>query len=415
MARILQFERFAIDPDARVLADDGGPLSVPEHVFDILSVLARARGTIVTKEQLVQDVWHGAAIGDSNISQHVLLARRAIGDTRKPYSVIQTVHGRGYRLVPDVRVRIECERDASQRAFRRTIALHYVRAARHFSKLGTHPAVSSSNELCRAALAIDHRCEPAFSQLALNAVIEAACGYREGGDALRSCKRHAARALGINASSAIGRLAFGYAALFDDRAPDIAFGTASRLLSADGISSDSHVLLMLALVAGGNTKAASRAAAKALQAHPSSTLVATYAAWVHYHTGRPVPALELLRRVLEFNPHAAFARVLFGRALLATRNYTDAQKVFETLISAQGPFEPRLLKFRADAIAGLAYAAAAQGDRDTAALLREELARFYPGNSYAAALTAVALGDQAQLDFHYPGALFAGLDPLLAR
>lgn len=422
MARVFEFGQFALNVDARVLFGERGPIDVPDKVLDILAVLARAGGAIVSKEQLVEDVWRGSAIGDSNISQHLLLARRALGDLEKPYRVIQTVHARGYRLIPDVRMRLQSERDDARRAFRRTAAMHYVRAARHFSKSGTRPSMESSDELCHAALALDRECSQALAQLAINAVVQSACGYAPGAAAFARCARYSTQALALDPSGAHARLAAAFACAFDGDGCERVLDLTGDLLGVNGVSAQAYVLRMLAALAGRRVIAAVDAAGEASNAHPSSTLVATYAAFVSYHTGNTRETITRLQRLLAACPDAAFARALLGRALLAARDYARARVQFETILFPRAPFAGRFEKFRADAIAGLAYAAGSEGDRYGAAALREDLTRRHAGEHYAFALVATALGDESGAaaslkrgaDARDPRAFFAGFDPLLS-
>ncbi len=413
MTRVFEFGAFTLNSGARILTCNGESIQLTDKVFDILHVLARAGGEIVSKEQLVEQVWNGAPIGDSNISQHLLVARRALGDVHKPYRVIQTVHGSGYRMIPEVHLRLDAAREDVRRGFRRTAATQYVRAARHFAKMGSLPAMHSSNELCFCALEHASDCADALAQLAFNEIVQAACGYTGAERSFPSCKRYASQALLSDPVCHLARLALGLVQLFG--------GGCGGPLPESPSSAEGHVLRMLTALANGREDDAHEAARHARARHPHSVLVATYGAFVAYHTGAFGHAAAQLQHVLASRPDAAFARLLLGRALLALQHFSRARVHFETLLFPRAPHASRFEKFWGEAIAGLAYAAAREGDRHSAAALRDDLLRSHTRDYYGLALTAIALGDSAGASdalaharqAQDPRTFFAAFDPLL--
>lgn len=410
MTGVFEFGGFVLDAAARTLTCNAEPIELTDKPFDLLHVLARAAGSIVSKEHLVEQVWNGAAIGDSNISQHLLFVRRALRDEDRPHRIVQTIHGNGYRLLPQVHIRLESDRREPRTAFRLTAALQYVRAARHFAKMGSLPSMLSSNDLCYFALEHDGGCADALAQLAFNALVQAACGYTVGTSALASCVQYAAQALRLDPTCARAQLSLDFARLFRENIP-------ARFAAT---TQESHVLHMLAALA--QRCGAREAAVHAMMRHPSSVLVATYAAFTAYHTGALDDAAATLHRLLAFRPDAAFARVLLGRTLLVLSQFSLARVQFETILFPRAPCAGRFEKFCGDAIAGLSYAAAREGDRHGAAALRDDLFRRHPHDCYAHALAALALGDidgsQSALAHasaaHDPRTFFAHLDPLFA-
>lgn len=413
MARVFEFATFEINVDARAFGGPNGPIEVPDKVFDIIALLARSDGKLVTKEHLVEQVWRGAPIGDSNISQHLLLARRALGDLRKPYRIIQTIHGRGYRLIPEVRMRVQADRDDTRRAFRKISALQYVRGARHFAKMGSHTSMESSDELCHAALALDRECALALAQLALNSAMRAVCGYSSAAAAFAQSERYASQALALDESCAPAKLAVAMKALFADRAFEEALSTTTNLFDAS-VRPIAQVMRMLAQFADRRPVD---------PPDVSSLLVATYAGFISYHSGALHQAKSQLERVVAARPDAGFARLLLGRTLLALEEYSRARVHFETLLFPRAPFAARFEKFQADATAGLAFIAAREGDRFGASALRDDLQRRHPGHYYGPALVAAALGDvtgSARILEHAaatqdPRTFFADTDPLLRQ
>jgi pimeloyl-ACP methyl ester carboxylesterase len=57
---------------------------------------------LVTKDDLVEIVWHGLSVSDATISARINAARKAVGDTGRAQAIIKTVHGRGFQLNVEV-------------------------------------------------------------------------------------------------------------------------------------------------------------------------------------------------------------------------------------------------------------------------------------------------------------------------
>jgi predicted ATPase/DNA-binding winged helix-turn-helix (wHTH) protein len=89
----LHIGRFTLRPAARELLDRAQPLTLGARAFDLLCVLADARGAVVTRDVLVERVWQGAAVGDENLKMQVMALRKLLGR-----EAIVTAPGRGYRL-----------------------------------------------------------------------------------------------------------------------------------------------------------------------------------------------------------------------------------------------------------------------------------------------------------------------------
>ena len=71
--------------------------------MDILTVLVRRSGELVSKNDLIAEVWPDTFVDESNLKVNVCLLRRSLGDTQKHRHCIATVVGRGYRFVAPVR------------------------------------------------------------------------------------------------------------------------------------------------------------------------------------------------------------------------------------------------------------------------------------------------------------------------
>src|ERR1700737_106811 len=101
------FEGFRLDRRAGVLfrRDERGgfaPMAIGSRALDILGVLVERPGELVSRAEIIEAVWPGTAVEDSNLNVQVAALRRILDDGRAEGSCIQTVPGRGYRFVAPI-------------------------------------------------------------------------------------------------------------------------------------------------------------------------------------------------------------------------------------------------------------------------------------------------------------------------
>jgi len=87
--------RFTLQP-FRQLLDGGVPVAIGRKPLELLSVLAKAEGALVTKDELMAAVWPNAIVEDNALQVHVGALRKLLGTDAE---LLSTVHGFGYRLV----------------------------------------------------------------------------------------------------------------------------------------------------------------------------------------------------------------------------------------------------------------------------------------------------------------------------
>src|SRR5271155_4630294 len=102
--RILyEFGPFRMDPDRQVLLRENELVPVTPKAFDILFALVRRSRDVVSKEELLKEIWPDSFVEESNLSQNIFLLRKALGDTAENRQYIVTLPGRGYRFAATVR------------------------------------------------------------------------------------------------------------------------------------------------------------------------------------------------------------------------------------------------------------------------------------------------------------------------
>jgi DNA-binding response OmpR family regulator len=87
-----------IDFDAHRVVCGGTEISLTRKEYDLLTALARRPGSVVTREQLLADVWQTTWAGSPHtVEVHIASLRGKLGDP----GLVQTVRGVGYRLRAD--------------------------------------------------------------------------------------------------------------------------------------------------------------------------------------------------------------------------------------------------------------------------------------------------------------------------
>jgi DNA-binding response OmpR family regulator len=87
-------------PAARLLLRRQRPVKIGGRAFDLLIVLLRSRGSVVSKNRIMQAVWPGTFVAEGNLRFQMAMLRKALGHDR---DLIKTVIGRGYMLADERR------------------------------------------------------------------------------------------------------------------------------------------------------------------------------------------------------------------------------------------------------------------------------------------------------------------------
>jgi two-component system response regulator RegX3 len=88
-----------LDPDRRSATLDGRELDLTRREFELLELLLREAGSVVTRERLIDEVWDVNWFGSTKtLDVHVSSLRRKLGDDSAAPRFIHTVRGVGFRL-----------------------------------------------------------------------------------------------------------------------------------------------------------------------------------------------------------------------------------------------------------------------------------------------------------------------------
>ena len=92
-----------VQPSLDRMSLEGRIVQVRPKVMDLLVYLAGSAGTVISKETLLNEVWHTEAISESALTRTITELRSAVRDDVAQPRFLETIPKRGYRLIAPVR------------------------------------------------------------------------------------------------------------------------------------------------------------------------------------------------------------------------------------------------------------------------------------------------------------------------
>ena len=411
--QIFEFGDFVLAPAERLLLRRGRPLRLTPKTFDLLVALVRHRGHLVSKDQLLDEVWPKTFVAEVNLSVNISTLRRLLGRNRGRQEFIQTVSKRGYRFVAPTQTS-----DSATTLFLRTGARRTSRPpTRDAAREDAHRAylqgrygwsgrtaegLASAIQHFWRSLAFDASYAPAYAGLADACAAQGYLSYVAPADAFAMARRHAVTALSLDDTLAAPHASIGYVNLYHDWDWSSAEKEFRTAISLDRGGAEAHQWFSTFLLAAGRPADAYRELEMAHARDPLSLAINSDLGFLHYYTRRYDDAIKQSEAVLEMNAEFPAAYLWKGRSLQELGRYDEAIACFQRVdkllsgwpvsISARG---------HAQAVAGRIGAA-----KETLAELRQLATRKFV-TSYGVALVYAGL---REID-----AAFAWLDRAFAE
>jgi DNA-binding winged helix-turn-helix (wHTH) protein/TolB-like protein len=98
ISNVWQFGEFRLDVNRKVLWYQDNTVPMPLKELEVLAILVRNSGELVTKEELIDQIWGNSFVEESNLSRHVYLLRKTLKELGSAETMIETVPRRGYRF-----------------------------------------------------------------------------------------------------------------------------------------------------------------------------------------------------------------------------------------------------------------------------------------------------------------------------
>ena len=100
---IYRFGSYSLDVDRQELRCGDDLVQVEPKVLDLLQYLIRNRERVVSKDDLIANVWGGRIVSESTLTSRIAATRRAIDDTGQHQRRIRTIARKGLRFVAEVK------------------------------------------------------------------------------------------------------------------------------------------------------------------------------------------------------------------------------------------------------------------------------------------------------------------------
>jgi DNA-binding winged helix-turn-helix (wHTH) protein len=101
---IFQFGEFRIDVLARTLRREEEIVTLNRRAFDVLLYLVQNPGRVLTRDELLKNVWPETFVDENSLAQSISALRRALEEKPGDNTYIVTLPGRGYQFVSVVQV-----------------------------------------------------------------------------------------------------------------------------------------------------------------------------------------------------------------------------------------------------------------------------------------------------------------------
>src|SRR5262249_18424560 len=106
--REFAFGSFRFDARSGQLWRERSQVKLTPRAAAVLCYLAERAQELVTKQDLIERVWSGMAVGDDALTSCIQELRGALGDNARRPRFIETLHRRGYRFMVQARLIDRC-------------------------------------------------------------------------------------------------------------------------------------------------------------------------------------------------------------------------------------------------------------------------------------------------------------------
>jgi predicted ATPase/DNA-binding winged helix-turn-helix (wHTH) protein len=114
---VWSFGPFSFLVSERLLTKGDAPVELGARALDILAVLIGRPNEVVSKKELMSQVWPDVTVDEGSLRFHMTSLRKALGDGKNGARYITTIAGRGYCFVAPVSRSSDCETNDSAASF----------------------------------------------------------------------------------------------------------------------------------------------------------------------------------------------------------------------------------------------------------------------------------------------------------
>lgn len=305
---VFHFGGFTLEVTERRLTRGSDVIHLAPKAHDVLVLLLRQAGRLVTKDELLARVWPEACVEEGILTVHVSALRKAFGDDKRSSGYIETVSRSGYRFVaPVAREQDNRDRVALDAQPRPVELYELVGRGRARVLSGSYFELPEALSTFRAAIEIDSTYAAAHAGLAVTLCLQGCLRVVPYQEAFAEAKSSAMRALAMDSECADAQMALG-TVLF---AGEWDWAAAERSLRRALDINPSHTEALLAygglMEALGRPDEGMRFKQQALARNPESWLVYAEIANSCWNQRRYDETILWANRVLEIDPRHLLA------------------------------------------------------------------------------------------------------------
>jgi DNA-binding winged helix-turn-helix (wHTH) protein/tetratricopeptide (TPR) repeat protein len=97
-----RFGEFAVDPLARTLKRNEATIGLSRRSFDLLLCLVQNSGKILSKDELLKQIWPDTFVDENSLAKSVSVLRKALDENSSGNPIVLTLPGRGYQFAVPV-------------------------------------------------------------------------------------------------------------------------------------------------------------------------------------------------------------------------------------------------------------------------------------------------------------------------
>lgn len=386
---VFEFGDFTLSPKERLLLHAGEPVVLTAKAFDILVALVRRSGHLVSKDELLREVWPDTFVQEVNLTVNISALRKALRRGRTDNDLIRTVSAHGYRFVAPVIAREATVTHQIRRVTtENTDAYRAYLQGRHDWGRRSEEALKRAAEHFQYAISLDPEFAAAYSGLADCYATMGSLSHLAPTDAFPVARRYATRALELDPSLAEAHASLGFVELYFDWNWSAAETEFQRSIALDRDYPATYQWYGIYLMAAARPADALAQMQRARRRDPLSLPINTDIGFCHYYAGQYEEAAKQLQFVLELSSEFSPAHLWLGRTYQELGRYEDAIAAFRHVEDRLPDWPvPSAARGFVEAIAGRAAAA-----RETLREL-EILSERKFVTSYGLALVHAALGE----------------------
>ncbi len=98
-----EYGSFRLDPAEHRLTRDGIVVPLAPKAFDLLLFLVQNQGRLLSKEQIMGELWPGSFVEEANLTVSISVLRKVLGEKEGNLRYIETIPKKGYRFIASVR------------------------------------------------------------------------------------------------------------------------------------------------------------------------------------------------------------------------------------------------------------------------------------------------------------------------